>query len=643
LAGNEDVQGNVDVNDPCLSVSNGLEIVFNSLPSTTFSGNLTVCEGSEADLIVNFTGEGTWSFLYELNGVPEEGVVGGAGDSFVLSVSDPGTYIITQITDANCTAASNSEAIVNTFDPPTAELGGDPEVCENSGDGPEVTFTGSAPWTFQYSIDGETQDAVTTSENPHVIPAFESGTFVLESVSDANCEVTASGNVDITIIDVPVANLTGGGTVCQGDEAAFTVSLTGQAPWIVEYTIDGVPQNPLNTEVPNFTFESEESGTYAVTSVTDQVCQGLSHNSNASLIVNAVPSAELVASSNLACIGQEVDINFNLQGNPPFDLSYAINGIETELNGIPLNYSLTLMPDAALVVDLLSIEDSSTPACAAETENSLFVQVTELPNAPVLTDDTICSGAGPVPIGVSSAPGLSYSWEPITGLSDSKVSNPFLDRAVEGSSPKIFTYVLTANNEDCTVSDTVNITVEPRPQARFRFSPDPVTSEDPRIFFLNTSIATETTQYFWDFGGLASSTSENPNYKFPEGRDGDYTVTLTAIDPVTGCTSTYTASVRVRNELLVYVPNAFTPDGDGKNDLWGPVLTNIEESDYRLTVFDRLGNIAFETTEVNQMWNGGKMNGEYYLEAGMYIWVIEGREIGAIEDFEMSGTVILLR
>ncbi|MCA1751808.1 MAG: gliding motility-associated C-terminal domain-containing protein, partial [Flavobacteriales bacterium] len=643
VAGNENIQGNVDVNDPCLSVSNGLEILFYSLPTATFAGNATVCEGEEADLVVNFSGQGPWSFAYELNGNPVAGIVESAGNSIVLTVTEAGTYTITDVTDANCSSTSGSQATVTTLDPPTATVGGDSEVCENSGNGPEITFTGSAPWTFEYSINGEVQAGVTTSENPYTIPALESGIYTLVSISDDNCEGTVSGSLDVTFIPGPVGEITGGGTVCSGDEATFNVSVTGQAPWTVEYSVDGVPQAPLTSNVPDFTFQSDVSGTYVITSVTDQSCQGFAHNNDASLVINPGPSVDLSASTTLACVGQEVDITFNFQGIPPFDVVYAVNGTETVLNGILQNHTLTITPEVALVIEMVSIEDSSTPSCSSDEETSIFIQVTDLPNAPVLADDTICADEGPVPIGVSAAPGLSYSWEPSTGLSDSKISNPTFNRSVEGSSPRTFTYVLTASNEDCSVSDTMNITVEPRPQARFRFSPDPVTSEDPRIFFLNTSIATATTQYFWDFGGLGSSTSENPNFRFPEGRDGDYVVSLTAIDLVTGCTSIYTATIQVRNELLVYVPNAFTPDGDGKNDLWGPVLTNVDESDYRLTIFDRLGTMIFETTDVNQKWNGGKMNGDYYLEAGMYIWVIEGREIGAIDDFEMRGHVILLR
>lgn len=644
LAGNENSQGNVDTGDPCLSVSNGLPILFYDLPTATFAGNVTVCEGSDAELIVNFTGQGPWTFDYELDGNIEETGVQSAGNSAVLTVSSPGTYTITNIGDANCAGVSGSEAQVSNFAVPTATLGGNPEVCENSGNGPEVTFTGNGPWTFAYNIDGEEQTpAVTTTQNPYTIAAAESGIYALTSLSDVNCTGTVSGILDVAILPLPVATLTGGGTVCAGDEATFTVQLTGTAPWTVQYSVDGVAQPALTTDVPNFTFESGMSGAYTVTSVTDATCQGLAHNNNAALVVNQLPTGELSTASALVCIGEDLELQFELQGTPPFDVTYTVNADTFQLNGITANHAVMLTPEVAFMAELVFIQDGSTPTCSADQDESIFVQVTELPNAPVLADDTICSGVGPVPIGVTSGPGLSYDWTPTTGLSDPKVPNPTVTLNHTGVSPRVYTYVLTASNENCSASDTVNITVDPGPQARFRFAPDPVTSEDPRIFFNNTSIASETTTYFWDFGGLGTSTSFNPDFRFPEGTAGDYVVTLNAIDQLTGCADVYSANVRVRNQLLVYVPNAFTPDGDGKNDLWGPVTTNIDPDDYKLTVHDRWGNVVFETNDINQKWNGGQMNSGYYQEAGMYIWTIEGREIGARDDFEMRGNVFLLR
>ncbi len=643
IAGNQNAQGNVNVNDPCFSASPGIPVVFNPLPTASFGGNISICAGETGALNLNFTGSGPWTYSYTINGGAPQGPFVSNGNNTSITVNQPGVYAISSLTDSQCVGNPTAQATVNNIPAPTAVIGGEEEVCENSGNGPEVEFTGTAPWSFTYTMGGESADSVTTFNNPYTIPAFESATYTLGTVSDANCTGAASGSIDITYIEAPTAVINGGGSVCSGQSASFTATLTGEGPWTVLYTVDGVPQPPITTDEAVYTFSSGVSGVYTVTQVTDQRCSGPGTAGDAILQISTALDGEIEASDDIICIGQPLELNFNISGNPPFDLTYAINGETFQVNGIPQNYSISLNPTEAIVAELIFVQDGSSPACSADLSNSVFIQVSELPNAPVLRDDTICAGVGPTAIGVPSAPGLTYSWTPTTGLSDPNISNPQVTLVNEGLSPKSFKYILTASNGLCFASDTMTITVDPGPRARFLHSPTPASAEDPVVFFLNRSIFVPGTQFFWDFAGLGSSTAFSPEYKFPDGREGSYQVTLTAIDPVLGCSDTYTARVEVEKELLVYVPNAFTPDGDGKNELWGPVMTNIDPNDYRLTVFDRTGRIVFETRNVKERWNGGLMNGDYYLEPGLYVWTIEGREIGALDEFEMTGTVVLLR
>jgi gliding motility-associated-like protein len=300
-------------------------------------------------------------------------------------------------------------------------------------------------------------------------------------------------------------------------------------------------------------------------------------------------------------------------------------------------------PIEPVVAELIFAEDGSNPNCAAALSNVAFTQVAELPNAPVLVGDTICSSSGPISIGVASAPGLDYSWSPTSGLSNPNISNPTATLVNANLSPKVFTYTLTASNETCSATDTVNIVVVPAPRARFLMSPDPASTEDPVVFFLNKSIVNDNTTFFWDFAGLGVSTARDPQFRFPQGKPGIYDVTLTTIDQVLGCADEYVDQVTVKRELLIYVPNAFTPDADGKNDIWGPVTTNIDNDQYHLMVFDRTGQLVFETRNVKEKWNGGLMNGDYYLEAGVYVWKIVGKEVDARDEFEMNGIVTMLR
>jgi gliding motility-associated-like protein len=272
-----------------------------------------------------------------------------------------------------------------------------------------------------------------------------------------------------------------------------------------------------------------------------------------------------------------------------------------------------------------------------------FIAAQSLPNDPELANDTICNNFGPISIGVQSAPNLNYTWTPENNLSDPHTSNPVFTADVTGPVAKDFTYVLTASDGDCAATDTTTITVDPGPMARFTYNPDPVSSEDPTVFFENNTIGRDDLLYFWEFDTLGVSEEENPSFKFPDGINDKYDIELTAIDPLTGCMDERIEILKVQPEMLMFVPNAFTPDGDGLNDLWGPVLRNVDEDEYKLTIFDRFGNVVFTTRNLDKKWNGSTNGDGYYAQDGVYTWMIETKNRISLEEVTLRGHVTVVR
>ncbi len=642
IAGNSNGQGGVNQNDPCFSATTGVSVVFNALPSASISGNSTICPGEAVNFNVNFSGSGPWNYEYTINGsTPTPGT--SQTPTTTIPATTPGTYVIVMVSDNNCTGSATGTAVLANHGVPTATMAGNPDVCEGSGDGPEIAFTGTGPWTFTYAINGTIQNSITTNFPTFTIPAESSGLFSMVSVQDANCQGTASGLLSVNVIENPTGQVTGGGTVCQGNTAPFTLSLTGTGPFDVVYAVGGVPQPALTGVSNGYTFQSGVAGNYSVISVTDQHCSGQGTGEPAALQVNALPDGEVIASSNTLCIGQPLSLTFNMEGTPPYNITYVIDGDTISLNGVPNNFTQTLSPTESVFATLVYVEDSSNPSCVSTNPSSIYVQVGELLNAPVLENYTICSGSDPFEIGVEPENGMSYSWSPTTGLSNANISNPTIQLIEPGVNPRTFVYTLTSSTGDCESVTTSEITVDPGPQANFTYGPKPASAIDPTVTFDNLTLANETTAYYWEFDVFGTSTKENPTFKFPEGEEGTYGVTLTATDFATGCSDTYFDFVRIRPEMLMFVPNAFTPDGDGINDLWGPVMDNIDENEYRLTVFDRTGRIVFETLKVDQKWNGSMNNGDYYVENAVYTWLIETKNKLTSEEYEFRGIVTVVR
>ena len=642
VVGNTDAFGNVNLNHPCTAVSTGAAVSINAIPSASISGSDAVCVGEAVDFNINFTGDGPWDFQYAVNGAPS-GPNFSPTPNYVLTTTQVGNYTLIEVSDSNCTGTVSGNASLQNFATPAAVLTGNPEICENSGSGPQVNITGASPYTLIYAIDGVAQAPLSLASNIYTIPATISGVYSLVSLDDNNCSGSVSGILDVTIQSAPTASLLGGGAVCEGDAAAFTLQLTGEGPWNVQYTVDGVPQGSISTNNSNYTFESGEGGNYGLVSIQDANCQGDVLFSQASLNINPKPSAEISTQNSIFCIGQEVALSLDIEGVPPFVVTYVLDGDTITASGIFGDIFQTLTPTSSFSAEVLFVSDGSNPTCTSEPMAFEFLSAVELPNAPVLTDVQSCASEGAQQIGIAGAANLSYSWSPADHLSDPNIPNPTFSADIPGIVSQTFQYVLSATNGDCAASDTMTIVLHPSPRVRFEYSPQPIVSEDPSVRFENKSSSLNPLGYVWEFGTLGSSTEEDPIFVFPDGIAAEYSVTLTATDQITGCVNQWTDILSVRPQLLIFVPNAFTPDGDGLNDLWGPVTRNVDGGDYRLTVFSRLGDIVFETRNPKQKWNGSLRGNDHFVEAGVYVWKIETKNELTLEEVKYQGNVTVVR
>ena len=118
---------------------------------------------------------------------------------------------------------------------------------------------------------------------------------------------------------------------------------------------------------------------------------------------------------------------------------------------------------------------------------------------------------------------------------------------------------------------------------------------------------------------------------------GDYTASLTVTNSI-GCTdSVYTNIV---GPIIFYVPNAFSPNNDGINDVFRAYGSGISE--FEITIFNRWGDIVFNSTNIEDFWDGSDTGGSYYVhnEVYSYILKIKGNNTDGIEQ---NGSISVLR
>ena len=183
---------------------------------------------------------------------------------------------------------------------------------------------------------------------------------------------------------------------------------------------------------------------------------------------------------------------------------------------------------------------------------------------------------------------------------------------------------------------------DPFPEASFIASPTLLTNlMEGTVNFTNTTTGAVT--YEWDFDDGSATTNEiSPTHDFYNDETAGYVVQLVATSPY-GCTDTFTVVVQVREELLYFIPNSFTPDDDEFNQTFQPVFeSGFDPYDFNMLIFNRWGEVVFETNDASSYGWDGTFNG-YKVEAGTYIWRIEFGDEYTDERTIITGHVNLIR
>jgi len=277
------------------------------------------------------------------------------------------------------------------------------------------------------------------------------------------------------------------------------------------------------------------------------------------------------------------------------------------------------------------------PAPCPQVQAVVMVTISDVPSPVIVVE--MADGCAPVEVTFSNAheDAGSYDWSFGNGQTSGEDAPPPVLYAESGH----YAVTLTVTSPAGCVGDTLlagGIDVYTRPVAAFSHGPERLNSNAPEAFFQNGS--TGANAYVWDFAGLGSSTELHPYFTFPDGVEGVYTVCLTAFVS-DNCYDTTCAEVRVPLGAGLFVPNAFTPNGDGVNDVFIPFVNGVRQEEYRFMIFDRWGLEVFSTERMGAGWNGERSG----LEAPMdvYVWKITGRERYGTGHVDRMGHVTLVR
>ncbi len=462
---------------------------------------------------------------------------------------------------------------------------------------------------------------------PHatvVDPAVDvSGIYTYTVTGNSPC-VNATANATVLIAPVPNAG---------GD--ASTVQCSSGGAFVMTELLSGSPQGngiwrgPSGDVVPAaFIPGSGAAGvyTYTVEALAPCVDDVAELTITISEAANAGSNGAIVICENS---NDEVDLQASLGGTPD------LNGVWTMPDGTAFN-GVFIPGETGPGTYTYTV---NAPAPCPAVSAAVLVDVVPVPVAEFSVD-----GAGactPVTVTLTNTfqGGVSCSWLLWNGevVNDCEpVTRTITDGGTYGA-----TLIVDAGNgcgmDTLTVADL--FTVYDQPTAAFTHVPELVNTLAPDVLFNNLS--QDAIGYVWDIAGLATTTQVHPAFTFPLGEGADYTVCLTAFASEV-CRDSICRVITVEDGLLVHVPNAFTPDDSGPNDIFKPVMLGIDPTSYRFYIFDRWGQPLFETSDPDHGWNGLFANGTE-VPIGVYVWKLVVKDRITTNRIERVGHVTLVR
>ncbi len=481
----------------------------------------------------------------------------------------------------------------------------------------EVDVTGTGPFTIDYTLDGTAYSA--TSPVSPVSLGNIPGDYQILTVTDASCDNTANFSELIVEKSVPdVLSVENGGVYC-ADETAnqVFVVVSGTAPYDLDYTLNGVPE--MVSSVMDTIYLGNDEGTYTVIQITDAACANAANGSQ-SIQINPLPNVQAGADF-VACEDESV--------------SLTATGAQTYTWDTGLPNGASFVPANTATYTVVGVDANG---CVAT--DAITVTVEPTPQPSFLANEV--QGCEPMAVIFANSTAGSYTdcfWDfgdGNTAIGCDDVQNTYAN----GGNYDVTLQVTSINGCTNTVTYDDYIYVENNPSASFVPSLYTVISLDTEISFDNTSNGA--VNYLWDFGDdTPTVTDVNPTHEFPDDQTSGYIVMLYAYSPI-GCVDSFYTVVQVNEEVIYYIPNSFTPDGDEFNQTFQPIFTaGFDPYDWNIKIFNRWGEIVFESNDHTVGWDG-TFNGKM-VQDGTYLWTVEYKTIASDERRTDTGHVNVIK
>ncbi|HXC04474.1 MAG TPA: gliding motility-associated C-terminal domain-containing protein, partial [Bacteroidia bacterium] len=588
----------------------GAPVTFNVTTSPTpvtsaITGTSPVCTGTTG---VVYSVTNTPGSTYNWTVPPGSTITSGQGTNSITVTlgSTSGTVTCTETSSCGTGTPVTFPVTVSTI-PVTSAISGTNPVCPGA-TGIVYSVTNVAGSTYNWIVPpGAT---ITSGQGTNsVTVTFGASGGIITCTQNSTCGNSAPVSMNITMTPNPVTSaITGISPLCP------------HASGIV-FSVTNTPGSTYAWTVPGGASITSGQGTNSIT-----VTFGTSGGS------------VTVTESNTCGSGAPVTFNVTMGSNPttsaitgPLSICASATGqIFSVTNTSGSTYTWTVPAGSTIVAGQGSnsitvncgttggtVTCTETNACGSDMVSSTFT-ILPLPVAAITGNSTLCSGDSLL---LAASGGGTYSWN--TGATSSSI------HVTAGG-----TYSVTVSNGCGSSTATAAVVVS---TVVSNFTTDSVTGYVPFTVHFTNNSSSNVTGWSWNFGDGTTGTGPNPIHVY--GTAGTYTAVLTVTDP-NGCTSTFNVLIHVNDvQSSLNVPNVFTPNSDGSNDVFLVEAKGI--ATFEMKIYDRWGILMNTFTNPSQGWDG-RTQGGVAVTNGTYYYILNATgSDGKI--FNKQGYLMLIR
>jgi gliding motility-associated-like protein len=585
----------VNVTQPTqLQIQNQTEV------STSCNG---ICDGQANITIQGGTVAGLYTYTWS-------GGVAGPNQNVATNLC-AGTYTVDVNDDNGCAI----QAVFNITEPPAVIITSINATEPSCNNGCDATITMFATTAVQYSVD----NGITFQPSNNFTNLCAGNySIVVQDANNCPAYTTITINNPAPVVLDPIADI----TICYDGYGTLSANANGGTGLYYYVWNTGDTTQFLNVNVH----------TQTVFTCVAYDMNGCASNQQ-SVTVNVLPQFYATVSPDVTiCPGNSVTLTANgFDGIGNYDFQWLNQFNDT----LGVGSSFTYIPSSPETITLVGVDQCPT-------YDTLQVNISFYPLPQPAFTATPTAGCSPLLVTFNNTTppamiGNDCMWIFGDGnqtMSCNSVTNTYLN-------PGCYDVTLIVTSPDgCVGTNTLTnyICVHPDPVADFTWTPQQPTILNSEVQF--TDLSTGASTYNWDIAGLATATSANPIFNFMNQDTGQYQVCLT-VTSINGCVHDTCKLITLFDEFLIYVPNAFTPDGDGVNDIFLPSVVGIDPLRYEFMIFNRWGELIFETSHKQIGWDGTHKG--MTVKEDVYVWKIKLKEALTGKERTYTGHVTLLK